>query len=692
MISTERFDREPSSGTPLSTELALRTQRYGALDLVNRPLWIFDIDRGHIHWANRAALSVWEAATLEELCARDLGRDMSVSVARRLRQYQVDFAAQGATFKEQWTLYPGGKPVSLSVRFSGHVLDDGRMAMLCEADLADGLVPESLRSVEALLHTAVMITLYGADGRALYRNPAAREAVLAPGERLEDRIADAEAYSAFTGSLARDGVATLTLLVATPQGERWHELSARRCRDAVTGQDAVLVSEADISAIKRTEERANFLALHDALTGLPNRNHVMQRFDRAVADIREAGLEAALLFIDLDHFKDINDTLGHAAGDELLVHVAQRLRQATRSTDLVARLGGDEFLILMVSKDVRVEIDRVRERVMQTVCRPVIVSGTEVRVTPSVGVALYPHDGADIKSLMRNADLAMYTAKERGRNNLAFFDGGMAEAVRSRTELEAELRHALERDEFEVHYQPRVSTDGQHIVGAEALVRWRHPVRGLVAPDVFIPTCESTGLIRQLGNRVFAHAARQQAIWASRGHPLVVSVNLSARQMAHPELLSDISQALAASQGNPAGLELEITESMLLGKDQAVLDLLQALERMGMSIALDDFGTGYSNLAYLQRFPIKTLKIDKTFIQGIDANRPLAELITSMCRLMKLNAVAEGVETIEQLNWVASQGITQFQGYLFARPLAVPAFDELLESRRSIGADAATNR
>lgn len=657
--------------------LAERMARYAALNFIRQPVWIFDIDQRCVHWANAAALQVWSADSLDELCKRDMGRDMSESVAQRLAQYQTDFESQDSSFNEQWTLYPSGEPVYLSVHFFGHRLADGRMAMLCEARPVDGYAPESLRSVEALLHTAVMISLYGSDGKALYRNPAARAAVVSPDERLEDRIAEPAAYAAFTSALAERGVATHTLSVRTPEGERWHELSARHCRDAVTGQEAILVSEADISAIKRTEERANFLALHDALTGLPNRSHIMQSFDRAVTDVGGKGLQAALVFIDLDHFKDVNDTLGHAAGDQLLVQVAQRLRQATRSSDLVARLGGDEFLILMVASDVRTEIGRVKDRLMHAVAEPVLINGIEVRVTPSAGVALYPQDGRDMATLLRNADMAMYIAKARGRNDLAYFDEGMAEAVRTRIELETELRRAFERGEFEVFYQPRVGVASGSILGAEALVRWRHPLRGLVYPDVFIPMCESTGLIRQLGCLVLGHAAAQQLRWAASGHDLLVSVNLSARELTHPEILNDIRRVIRDAGGNPHRLEIEITESMLLGNDEATHGLLQSMQRMGLSIALDDFGTGYSNLAYLQRFPITTLKIDKTFIQSEMADRPLTELIVSLCRLMKFTAVAEGVETVEQLQWVADHGIEQYQGYLFSKPVPVAEFDAL---------------
>lgn len=673
--------RLPADRLPPASELAGRADRYAALEWLSRPVWVFDIDGHCVHWANTPAMAVWNATTLAELCGRDMGHDMSESVARRLAQYQSDFVLRAdASFNEQWTIYPGGVPVSLNVRFSGHRLPDGRMSMLCEAEPVGAVPPESLRSVEALLHTAVMITLYDAHGEALYRNPAARAAVLSPGERLQERIGNAAAFAALSRSLEQQGVGTLTLAVRTPQGDRWHELSARRCNDAITGQEAVLVSEADISAIKHTEERANFQSLHDVLTGLPNRAHFTQRFARAMEEARAQSLEAALLLIDLDHFKDVNDTLGHAAGDELLVALSQRLRHARHGAEVLARWGGDEFLVLLTSPRIREDLDALHERISVALAAPLSVAGTQLRVTSSIGVALYPQDGESIEILLRNADLAMYAAKQRGRNTLAYYDGRMAETVRSRTELEKELRQALEREEFEVYFQPRVDVATNRIRAVEALVRWNHPRLGLVSPAHFIPACESMGLIGALGLWVLAQAARQQVAWAAQGSDLVVSVNLSPRQFVSSDLLHDITEVLREAGVNPARMELEITESMLLGEDQHVLSVLRELSALGLTIALDDFGTGYSNLAYLQRFPIHTLKIDKTFIQDTDANRSLAELIVSLSTLMKLTAVAEGVETQEQLDWVAGRGIAQYQGYLYARPMPVRAFTDWLGS------------
>ncbi len=673
------------------SELDARRARYALYERIIQAVWIFDLDQRRVHWANRAALKVWRAESMEELCARDMARDMSESVARRLTQYQRDFNTRGASFNEQWTLYPGGVPVPMHVNFSGHRLEDGRMAMLCQGyEVSSGapLAPDSLRSVEALLHTEVMISLYDASGQPLYRNPAARASVRGVDEGLHEHFVHADAGPMVLSTLQGPQCASFTLEVNSPQGKRWHDLSVRACRDAVTGQEALLVSEVDISALKHTEAKAQHMALHDALTGLPNRAKVMQRFGDIAASFYGNGHESALIFIDLDHFKNVNDTLGHGAGDDLLLQIARRLRKAVRSADLVARLGGDEFLVLVSSPDIRSEVEHVYRRIRALVAEPVLLGGHEVRITATLGVSLYPHDGRDIETLMRHADMAMYSAKEHGRNHLAFFEPAMGAALRERTELEADLRRAVERNEFEVHYQPRVCVTRKTIVGAEALIRWRHPQRGLVRPDQFIPACENNGLIEVIGLRVFEDAARQQVRWAHAGHDLTVSVNLSPRQFSSPELLGDMQRILRQTGCDPARMELEITESMLLGTDRRPAEVLNAIRALGMAIALDDFGTGYSNLAYLRRYPIQTLKIDKTFIHGLDTDRPLAELIVSMCRLMRLKIVAEGVETPEQLEWVADNGIEQYQGFLFAPGLTTDQFDARL-GLAARGADGA---
>lgn len=668
---------------PDAEELRRRESRYALLRGLQHPLWIFDFDLRRVHWANAAALKVWRAVTVDELCARDLGRDMSESIARRLSQYRSDFLSHGSVFHERWTLYPNDQPVSLDVSFSGFPLDDGRMAMLCEGHAQVSDAPEALRSVEALLHTTLMISLFDLEGAPMYRNPAARAAVRSPQETLQLYLCDSDTHAALMQRTLRDGLATVTAQVHTVRGIRWHELSARRCRDAATGADALLVSEADVTQLKESEAQASYLAEHDPLTGLPNRNQVRQHFARAMRDLELVSGQAALVMIDLDHFKDVNDTLGHAVGDELLVEVARRLRAAVRRGDLVARFGGDEFLILVSSSDAAAEVQRIDDRIRRTVCQPVSLGGSLISVTATLGVAMFPRDGRDFESLLRSADLAMYSAKEGGRNALAFYEADMGLALRARTELEAALTHALRDGQFEVHYQPRVAVADDHVVGAEALVRWRHPTRGLLPPSEFIPLCESTGLIHELGRQVFGMVARQVAGWALQGLELMVSVNVSAVEFRDPAFASRLAGVLRGTGCDPGRLQVEITESMLLGDDERVQTTLQALHGLGLSIALDDFGTGYSNLAYLQRFPIEVLKIDRSFLKGLSSDRPLAELIVQLCRLMHLLAVAEGVETEEQLRWIRTRGVREYQGYLFARPMSGDAFEALALGQRA---------
>lgn len=650
------------------------------MSLVSEPIWIFDLDRSRVHWANRAAVAIWGASTLDELCARDMGADMSPAVAHRLLQYRTDFTAHDASFNEQWTLYPKGEPTPLVVRVSGHRLADGRMAMLCHAKAAAAAAPEQLRSLEALLHTAVMITMYLLDGTPLYRNPAARASARSHEQALSDRVADGAIHKNLMEAMRAGEIATATLAVRTAQGERWHELSARPCWDPVTGKRAMLVSEADVSALKRTEAHARFLALHDTLTGLPNRAQVIERFSAAVALLQEAGSEAALISIDLDGFKSVNDTLGHGAGDALLVQVAERLRAVTRSTDMVARLGGDEFLILVVSEEILAEVARVCGRVAGAVAMPVSLSGVEVSVTPSMGVSIYPRDGLDLDTLMRKADMAMYASKERGRNSLSYYQERMGTAASDRATMEAQLRGALDRDQFELHYEPIVCVATHRVVGAEARLHWRHPQRGLLGPEVFMALCESTGLIHPIGRWVFDTALRQQVDWARRGWTLNMSANLPPSVFRDPDVVRHVEQALHLVGGDATAVTIGIKESQLFGNDEELARTLASLAGLGLSFALDDFGTGSSNLARLHKFPIKTLKIDKSFIQVGGSERPPADLIVSMCKALKLGIVAEGVETQEQLDWVRGRGIDRFQGSLFSMPVPAQAFGGVLDA------------
>ena len=678
------FGRRSRGGRPPASAARPATSWLAMLDALRTPVWVFDIDRRRVHWANQAALNIWRSPSLEELRSRDMGQDMSATVAARLEQYQADFVSHGARFNEQWTLYPSGEPVPLHVHYSGFVLDDGRMAMLCEGQPVTIESPEALRSVDALLHTPMMIGLYSLDGRPLYRNPAARASAHSPDETLAERFADADALRGLLDQVAREGQATWTMSVRTSHGERWHEVSARRRLDAATGEVALLLSEVDVTPLKRSEEQARFLSEHDVLTGLPNRGCAQRHFEEIVRWVRrgagQSAQQAALILIDLDRFKDINDTLGHVAGDELLVEVARRASASVRRGDVVARFGGDEFLILLSGHDLRGEVARIHQRLRSALAQPFCLVGSSVQISATVGASVFPDDGADFETLLQRADLAMYQGKAKGRDALAFYQTGLSERLQARTRLEEELRRAFACREFELHYQPRMRGEGLRTIGAEAFVRWRHPQRGLVMPSEFLPVCESMGLIRELGRQVFAMAARQQAAWLRAGWRLIVSVNLSPLEFAAPDLLEALQDILVDTGCPPELLELEVTEAMLVGDDERLMQTLHGLRRLGLSIALDDFGTGYSNLAYLQRFPFDVVKIDRRFAQATASERPLTEAIIGLCRTMGLRPMAEGVETQAQHRWLRGLEVDEFQGDLFAPALPPRQFEALLAS------------
>ena len=612
-------------------------------------IWVFDIDRSRVVAANPAAVKLWRAASLEELLGRDLGADMSTSVRDRLRQYQCDFERGDTRISEMWTLYPDGIPTTLRVLFSGHRLADGRMAMLCEtlAEMHD--TPERLRSAEALLHTPVMITLYDRDGVALYRNPAARGSTAREQETLAGRFADPADHARLMRRLARSGETKAVARVATAAGLRWHEIAVRDCRDAVDGRPARLVSEIDVTASRIAEDQIRFLAHHDLLTGLPNRALLQVEVERRLEVAAAAKERVALLFIDLDRFKTINDSLGHGHGDLLLVEVARRLTQSVRKDDFVARLGGDEFLVCLSLGRQGRRCEPVARRILGELDRPITLGDRELTVSASLGMCAFPEDGHDLDTLMRHADLAMYAAKDQGRNRWVPFTAALKAEVQAQMELESDLRRAFERGEFELYYQPRLSIAEGRIIGAEALLRWHHPTRGLVLPGTFIPYAEKTGLIDRIGTEVIRVAAAQQRAWADAGHDVSVSVNLSARQFRDPHLKTTITEIVGATGCDPRRIQIEITESMLVGDDRTTAETLEALTELGFSIAIDDFGTGYSNLATIQRHPIDTLKIDRSFIATLETQPALAELIIGMCRLLELRTIAEGVETEEQL-------------------------------------------
>jgi diguanylate cyclase (GGDEF)-like protein/PAS domain S-box-containing protein len=438
----------------------------------------------------------------------------------------------------------------------------------------------------------------------------------------------------------------------------------------------------DVTAMEEASSRLVELARQDALTGLPNRSQFMLELGRAISRCQRQGGNFAVCFIDLDRFKVVNDTLGHASGDALLQEMARRLSEAVRENDVVARLGGDEFVVLIEGHVDVSTVSAVALKLLATLAAPVRLQESDFELGASIGVAVYPQDGASAELLLKNADTAMYEAKDAGRNDWRFYAPAMADAARRAFELESALRLGLVRSELVLHYQPKVDAMSARIVGLEALVRWQRPGFGLVPPGDFIPLAEERGLIVPLGRWVLEEACRQMASWLAQGVPVVpVAVNLSARQFNGGTLLEDVRQALLRHHLAPALLELELTESTLMTDPQRGSETLCRLSELGVGLAIDDFGTGYSSLAYLKRFSAQTVKIDRSFVRSLpqdDSDRAIVTAVITLAHGLGLDVVAEGVETTAQLDFLRRVGCDEIQGFLFGRPVAAQETELLL--------------
>ena len=434
----------------------------------------------------------------------------------------------------------------------------------------------------------------------------------------------------------------------------------------------------EIQRVKASEASFTHLAQHDALTNLPNRLLVSDRMEQAIGQARRYQRRAALLFLDLDNFKTINDSLGHDAGDELLKEVARRLQGAVREVDTVSRQGGDEFLIVLTDVPDLGAISAVANHVLDAMIQPFSLKGMQIVSSVSIGVALYPEDGDDFAALLKHADLAMYQAKAAGRNAFRFFDTRMNADILERLNLDSGLREALSQQQFVLHYQPIVDIHSGRLLSAEALIRWQHPERGMVGPDKFIPVAESSGLIVEIGEWVLNEACRQMMLWRAAGLPaFVVSVNLSTVQFRRGNLEALVAAALHR-YGLPAEcLELELTESLLLQDSEGFIDTLYRLKALGVKLSIDDFGTGYSNLSYLQRFHVDKLKIDQSFVRKLQdspQDRAIVTAIIQMAKSLHLLTIAEGIEDDSTRCMLAELGCDQGQGYWFARPLVANDF------------------
>jgi diguanylate cyclase (GGDEF)-like protein len=448
--------------------------------------------------------------------------------------------------------------------------------------------------------------------------------------------------------------------------------------DSIGGPLRAIGTFQDVTDRRRDEERLSYLANYDVLTGLPNRYLFQDRLSHAMRQADRMRCKVGLLFLDLDRFKTINDTLGHAFGDDLLNQVAQRLRNAVREVDTVARLGGDEFTVTLESLASEADASAVAEKIIAAMASPFRLGAHEVFVTTSIGVTLYPDDATAVSALLKNADTAMYRAKEEGRNNYQYFRLEMNNRAHERLALETSLRSALGKGQFQLYYQPQLALASNRVIGFEALLRWRQSDGTMMSPALFVPILEDTGMIVEVGAWALRVATQALASWHKAGHEQVsVSVNLSARQFQQVGLVGEVAAALAASGVAPEKLELEITEGTLVEAKHCV-ETVEALYKLGTRLSIDDFGTGYSSLSYLKRFPLHKLKIDQSFVRDITVDADDAAITNAIIALshsLGLNVIAEGVETPEQLRHLRMHGCDEIQGYLLSKPM--PADDVL---------------
>jgi diguanylate cyclase (GGDEF)-like protein/PAS domain S-box-containing protein len=690
--------------TRMEAERQLSEQRFRATFEQSNLLKGITASDGTLLAVNQAALNALgvPAADLIGLPIWQLPwwRDQPTQQARLQQAIARTMAGQTDTFEVEQPKADGSLMV---IEYRSSPIQIGAQVQMLVAGIS---ITERKRAEDALRQSAMVfgstrdgIIITDLQGCILSTNPAFTEIT----GYSEAEVLGRNPRLLQSGRQDRDFYETLWAGVLTTgqwQGEIWNRrkngeiypqwLTISMVRDA-NGQPSAYVSVfSDISQIKRGEEKLERLAHYDALTQLPNRLLLFSRLAHGIELAHRNQKMLALLMLDLDHFKDVNDSFGHLAGDELLQQVAQRLNDRLREVDTICRLGGDEFTVLLEKISQPDDAARVANDIIAALSKPWHLSnGAEVHIGVSVGISLYPAHGQSAEELLQQADTSLYQAKAEGRGRFKFFTEEMTEAVRGRIELEMRLRRALDQNELRVYYQPQVDIASGRIVGAEALVRWLDPVEGLIQPIRFIHVAEETGLINPMGAWVLQETCRQGQRWLAAGlAPLRLAVNLSPHQFLHGDIRTIVAEALAQSGFPAAWLELELTESTLMEREAEAIEILGQLRALGVQLAIDDFGTGYSSLAYLKRFPLDILKIDKSFVDELSHDRDdqaIAATIIAMAHTLRLKTLAEGVETQDQLDFLRAQGCDMYQGYLTSPPLPAEKFEQFLRSHTARG-------
>lgn len=666
--------------------------------------WLWEVDANGVYTYASPKVRELLGYAPQEVLGKTPFDFMPPDEARRIRAIFAEIAAARRPFErlEKVNRHRDGRFVTLET--SGVPIFDGQ-GQFCgyrgiDRDITARKRDETTRRLlaAALEQSADLVMIVDRQGLISYVNPAlcaatgytAEELIGSKPSVLKSGVQDADTYAELWRTILSGQPYQNVIINRRKDGSLYHEQKTiTPLRDPASGYITHFVSTGkDISEALRLSERLNFLAFHDPLTGLANRARFLDLAGRALVQAARQRRACAVLYVDFDRFKVINETLGHGAGDQCLRGLGERLRERVRAMDSIARLGGDDFAVLLADLPGPETVPPIVTAVLEALKVPLNVGEREIFMSASVGISLYPDDGADVDTLLRNAEAAMYQAKRAGRGNYRFYSGELNARAQRRLELERYLHRALERKELRLYFQPQVALDSGMIVGLEALLRWQHPELGTVSPGEFIPVLEESGLIAPVGEWALRAACEQAVAWRAAGLPPVrVAVNLSGVQFHRRDLLAHLSAVLADTGIEPSALELEVTESVMLQDVDGALDSLRAINHLGVRLGIDDFGTGYSSLAYLKQVPLHTLKLAQPFVHGLPKDRAdcgIARAVIAMARSLDLTVVAEGVETEEQLAFLVREGCHAIQGYLFCRPIPAEETAALLASGKRL--------
>ncbi|MFD1382552.1 putative bifunctional diguanylate cyclase/phosphodiesterase [Rhodanobacter aciditrophus] len=642
--------------------------------------WVIDLAQGTVSWSSAEARSVFGAS---------LGADQAglVCIDRKLQQQLTAFANLPDTptkTRFYWFMHDqealpyrcDAVQISLGADRIGFAVQ----AQPCSPTVA--LKPSTSVDLPASdLFQSLAFLSFDEQGRKVSFSTLA-ESCFSGVSNIRELFAVSSAASSFTQRLSESGHLEQEIRLSTQEGVRWYRIEAHMEPQT----QCVHMFAQDIQALRDYEVELYRMQNYDSLTQLPNRHLLYQQLAKAQVTAKKRDRMFGILYFDLDGFKVVNDTFGHRVGDQLLQRVSDRIKATIPSRSCLYRLGGDEFVVVTEHVSSIEELEAIARGINSTGVTPYPVSDLEMLITTSIGVACYPMHGTDADALLKNADAAMYRSKEAAHNGYRVYDDFMSDGHRAYMTLGGGLRKAIDEEQFELHYQPKIRLSDELTVGAEALIRWNHPELGMIPPDHFIPIAEESGLILPLGEWVIRRACRQLQEWREQGHaPISLSVNLSSRQFMQPNLVEMVRSVLQETGVDPKYLELELTESMLMADANQTIDKLHAFRAMGLSLSIDDFGTGYSSLAYLKKFPIQTLKIDRSFVQdlGVDADDDaIVKATIAMANSLNLKVIAEGVESLQQKDVLVGYDCEEVQGYFYSRPMSSDDFSHYLTSQR----------